>query len=138
MRLTKTEYKLMTDYGYGLEEECRELTLKDARYQRKTYFDNCPAIRRIVIKPVRVRIFNMDIKRIKSDINGNSRYNLKLFNGKNENITEVLLNEFFKNKCNKDGSINVTEYDHQIRLRTFKVLDNLYKNKEYDLKIIKL
>ena len=42
IRKTKDVYVLLSNYGYGWEEELEEETLKEAREQLKTYRENCP------------------------------------------------------------------------------------------------
>lgn len=41
-RKTKDVYILLSNYGYGWEEELEEDTLKEAKEQLKTYSENCP------------------------------------------------------------------------------------------------
>lgn len=42
IRKTKDVYVLLSNYGYGWEEELEEDTLKEAKEQLKTYRENCP------------------------------------------------------------------------------------------------
>lgn len=42
IRKTKDVYVLLSNYGYGWEEELEEETLKEAKEQLKTYRKNCP------------------------------------------------------------------------------------------------
>ena len=41
-RKTKDIYILLSNYGYGWEEELTEDTCKEAKEQLKTYRENCP------------------------------------------------------------------------------------------------
>lgn len=41
-RKTKDEYILLSNYGYGWDEELTEETYKEAKEQLKTYRENCP------------------------------------------------------------------------------------------------
>ena len=42
IRKTKDEYILLSNYGYGWEEELTEDTLTEAKEQLRTYKENCP------------------------------------------------------------------------------------------------
>lgn len=57
-RKTKDIYILLSNYGYGWEEELEEETYKEAREQLKTYRENCPQFQ-FKIKKKRVKI-NME------------------------------------------------------------------------------
>lgn len=41
-RKTKDVYVLLSNYGYGWEEELEEETREEAKEQLKTYKENCP------------------------------------------------------------------------------------------------
>lgn len=55
MRKTKDIYILMSNYGYGWDEELTEDTYKEAKEQLQTYRENCPHARYKVVKK-RVKI----------------------------------------------------------------------------------
>ena len=54
-RKTKDVYVLMSNYGYGWEEEIEEDKYKEAKEQLKTYRENCPQYQ-FKIKKKRVKI----------------------------------------------------------------------------------
>ena len=41
VRKTRDVYIMMSNYGYGLEEELEENTYAEAKNQVKTYYENC-------------------------------------------------------------------------------------------------
>lgn len=56
IRKTKDIYVLMSNYGYGWEEELTEDTSHEAYAQLKTYKENCPQYQyKIVVKRINLK-----------------------------------------------------------------------------------
>lgn len=53
-RKTRDIYQIVTNYGYGWEVECEELTLKDAKKTYRDYIENTTASVLIVKKRERI------------------------------------------------------------------------------------
>lgn len=49
-RKTKDVYMMMSNYGYGWEEELTEDTYKEAKQQIKTYRENCKNAQYKIVK----------------------------------------------------------------------------------------
>lgn len=56
VRKTRDVYHLMTNYGYGWENETDEYTLKDAKRVLREYRENCKPSVQMYIKKGRERI----------------------------------------------------------------------------------
>ena len=56
-RKTKDVYILLSNYGYGWDEELTEDTYQEAKEQLKTYRENCPGAQYKIVKK-RVKIEN--------------------------------------------------------------------------------